>query len=202
MRCCSATLTLLIVGDKSSHNLLSCSQHRHQFCENWQTLAMRYHRFPFCTSSLARFRDCSLLRLHILVLSHILPCERYACSYFRTISRLSPQSRTHFCFLRKTIYQFVPLLLLLNDEVYVLPFVPFEHNPAITILFILQSIHFLHPHLSFDLRWQTQNKDSTCFCGTCTINQFITKSRISAVIGHFPSALFHHKHQQLPSAHR
>ena len=60
---------------------------------------MRYYRFPFCTSFLARFKDCSLLRLHIFVLSYMSPCEFHACSYYRTISRLFPQSCTHFCLL-------------------------------------------------------------------------------------------------------
>lgn len=58
---------------------------------------MRHYRFPFCTLSLARLGDCSLLQLHIIVLSCMSLCEFHACSYYRTISRLFPQSRTHFC---------------------------------------------------------------------------------------------------------
>lgn len=179
-------LTLLIVGDKSSHTRLRCSQHRHQFCENWQTLAMRCHRFPFSTSSLARFRDCGLLRLRVLVLSHMLPCELHVCSYFRTISRFFPQSRTRFCFyIHEKIISKYPFdftfCFSLNDEVCVLPSVPFEYDPVITILFVLLSTCFLRTYLRFRLRYILQNKESTCSCGTCTVNQFIAKSHISVV---------------------
>ena len=41
--------------------------------------------------------SANLLRLQLLVLSHITPCECYMCSYFRTISCFSLHSHTHFC---------------------------------------------------------------------------------------------------------
>lgn len=79
------------------HSRLSCRHQRHWFCKSQQNLTLKHHRFPFSTSPLAECGDCSLLRLHLLVLSHVLPCELYARSFFRTVSRLSLQSRTHFC---------------------------------------------------------------------------------------------------------
>nr|DAX08028.1 MAG TPA: hypothetical protein [Bacteriophage sp.] len=60
---------------------------------------MKCYRFSFITSSLAEFSDCSLIRLQLLVLSHITPCECHMCPYYRTISCFSLHSHTHFCLL-------------------------------------------------------------------------------------------------------
>nr|DAF84024.1 MAG TPA: hypothetical protein [Caudoviricetes sp.] len=59
---------------------------------------MEYYRFSFSTSLLAGCRACRLLRLHLLVLSYMSPCELHARSYSRTISGLFLQSHIHFCF--------------------------------------------------------------------------------------------------------
>lgn len=84
-----------VVGNSHSHNRLSCRHQYHQFCTYWQNLTLERYRSPFSTSSLARFRDCGLLRLHLLVLSHALSCGLGARSYFRTIGYFaSPKSYT------------------------------------------------------------------------------------------------------------
>lgn len=89
------TVSSSIVGYSYSHNRLSCRHQYHQFCNYWQNLTLENYRFPFNTSSLARFRDCGLLRLHLLVLSHALSCKLSARSYFRTIGYFaSPKSYT------------------------------------------------------------------------------------------------------------
>lgn len=96
---CSCTPLSPAVGSWWTHSRLNCKRKRHWFCESQQTLTIRHYRFPFSTSLLAGCRACGLLRLHILVLSHMLPCELHACPSCRTISRLFPYGRTHFCFL-------------------------------------------------------------------------------------------------------
>lgn len=98
---CSCTPLSPAVGSWWTHSRLSCKRQRHWFCKSQQTLTIRHYRFPFSTSLLAGCRACGLLRLHILVLSHMLPCELHACPSCRTISRLFPYGRTHFCFLLK-----------------------------------------------------------------------------------------------------
>ena len=91
-------LTLPFVGKRDSHSRLSCSQDRHQFQWPLAHSCGKLNRFPFSTFFLAGFRDCSLLELHVLVLSHISPCELHACSYCRTISRFWLYRRVHFGF--------------------------------------------------------------------------------------------------------
>ena len=139
---------------------------------------MRHYRFPFCTLSLARLGDCSLLQLHIIVLSCMSLCEFHACSCYRTISRLFPQSRTHFCLPFDILnlyhcniktYLFISFssnkrMCFMDDEVYIWPYAPFEHVPIITTLFDLRSSYFLDQYLSFDLRYQFQNTTSTYIC--------------------------------------
>ena len=68
------------------------------FSGSWQTLTVKYYKFPFNTFFLARFRDCGLLELYLLVLFHDSPCEFLMCPYYRTISRFSLYCRIHFCF--------------------------------------------------------------------------------------------------------
>lgn len=92
-------LTSSFVGKRSSHSRLSCSQDRHQFQWPLANSCGKLNRFPFSTFFLAGFRDCSLLELHLLVLSHISPCELHVCSYFRTISRFWLCRRVHFGFI-------------------------------------------------------------------------------------------------------
>lgn len=97
------TVSSSIVGYSYSHNRLSCRHQYHQFCNYWQNLTLENYRFPFNTSSLARFRDCGLLRLHLLVLSHALSCELGARSYFRTIGYFaSPKSYTLLLYFSNT----------------------------------------------------------------------------------------------------
>lgn len=40
----------------------------------------------------------------------------------------------------------------MDDEVYILPSIPFEYSPVIATLLLLLSSHFSISHLSFDLR--------------------------------------------------
>jgi hypothetical protein len=87
------------VGIELSHSRLSCSYDRHRFRGRPANSCSEFYRVPFSTSSLARFRDCGLLRLHLIVLSHMLPCELHMPPYCRWISRFSAQSRAHFCFI-------------------------------------------------------------------------------------------------------
>ena len=91
-------LTLPFVGKRASHDRLSRSQDRHPFQWLRANSCDKLNRFSFGTFFLAGFRDCSLLELHLLVLSHISPCELDVCSYFRTISRFWLCRRVHFCF--------------------------------------------------------------------------------------------------------
>ena len=150
----------LAVGSEWPHSRLSCKHQRHWFCESQQNLTLEHYRFSFSTSSLAEYGDCGLLRLHLLVLSHVLPCELYACSSFRTISRLSLQSRTHFCFIMLNInslkhwyyWKLKYVLIPMNDEVYVWPFMPFEHDPIVAVLPSCYRQTLLKALLSFDLR--------------------------------------------------
>ena len=140
------------VGIDLSHSRLSCSYDRHKFRGNLQILALSFYRFPFNTSFLAGYRDCGLLRLHLLVLSHMLPCERHMSPYFRWISRFSAQSRAHFRFFFflfilisfQTLFWLMNILtmlcvLFLDDEVHVWPFVSFEYDPIIATLSVLRT---------------------------------------------------------------
>lgn len=153
------TVPSTIVGYSYSHNRLSCRHQYHQFCNHWQNLTLENYRFPFNTSSLARFRDCGLLRLHLLVLSHALSCGLGARSYFRTIGYFaSPKSYTllldfFYLTLQPSVYQGCSM----NDEVYVWPFVPFEYDPIIAILLALLSANFRSFFLSFDLRKKSKS---------------------------------------------
>lgn len=155
------TVSSTIVGYSYSHNRLSCRHQYHQFCNYWQNLTLENYRFPFNTSSLARFRDCGLLRLHLLVLSHALSCELGARSYFRTIGYFaSPKSYTlllTWLFNTMPIFVCVCLGCSMNDEVYVWPFVPFEYDPIIAILLALLSANFRSFFLSFDLRKKSKS---------------------------------------------
>jgi hypothetical protein len=99
-------LTSPLVGKRASHNRLSCSQDRHQFQWLLANSCDKLNRFSFGTFFLAGFRDCGLLELHLLVLSHMSPCELHMCSYFRTISRFLLYRRVHFCFI--VIRNFIP----------------------------------------------------------------------------------------------
>lgn len=112
------TVSSTIVGYSYSHNRLSCRHQYHQFCNYWQNLTLENYRFPFNTSSLARFRDCGLLRLHLLVLSHALSCELGARSYFRTIGYFaSPKSYTLLLtWLFNTMPIFVCVSWMLNER--------------------------------------------------------------------------------------
>ena len=92
-------LTLPFVGKRASHNRLSCSQDRHQFQWPLANSCGKLNRFSFGTFFLAGFGDCGLLELHLLVLSHMSPCELHVCSYCRTISRFWLYRRVHFCFI-------------------------------------------------------------------------------------------------------
>ena len=92
-------LTLPSVGECDSHSRLSCSQDRHQFQWLLANSCGKLNRFSFGTFFLAGFRDCSLLELHLLVLSHMSPCELHVCSYCRTISRFWLYRRVHFGFI-------------------------------------------------------------------------------------------------------
>ena len=87
-----------MVGHSLSHGRLACRQQQHWFWHNQQTLTTKCYRFPFNTSSLAEFSDCGLIRLHVLVVSHIVPCEYHMSPYYRWISCFSLCGRTHFCF--------------------------------------------------------------------------------------------------------
>ena len=112
------TVSSSIVGYSYSHNRLSCRHQYHQFCNYWQNLTLENYRFPFNTSSLARFRDCGLLRLHLLVLSHTLSCKLGARSYFRTIGYFaSPKSHTLLLYFSiNTIAKFVCMKRMLNER--------------------------------------------------------------------------------------
>lgn len=149
------TVSSTIVGYSYSHNRLSCRHQYHQFCTYWQNLTLKNYRFPFNTSSLARFRDCGLLRLHLLVLSHALSCKLSARSYFRTIGYFaSPKSHTLLLYFSIKHYSKICVYqgCSMNDEVYVWPFVPFEYDPVIAILLALLSANFRSFFLFFDLR--------------------------------------------------
>nr|DAN52296.1 MAG TPA: hypothetical protein [Caudoviricetes sp.] len=76
-------MTSLIVGNKQSHSRLGCSQQRHQFTSHWQTFTTKYYRIPFDTFFLAGFRDCSLLELHLLVLSSYIALRALYVSIFQ-----------------------------------------------------------------------------------------------------------------------
>ena len=72
-----------------SHCRLNSSYQSHQFQWLLANSYLELHRFHFITFCLADFTDCGLLELQLLLLSHILPCELYMCSYYRTISDFS-----------------------------------------------------------------------------------------------------------------
>ena len=104
------TVSSTIVGYSYSHNRLSCRWAATPILrKSAKIFQLRHYRFLFDTSSLARFRDCGLLRLHLLVLSHALSCELGARSYFRTIGYFaSPKSYTLLLyFLFNTMAKFV-----------------------------------------------------------------------------------------------
>ena len=112
------TVPSTTVGYSYSHNRLSCRHQYHQFCNHWQNLTLESYRFPFNTSSFARFRDCGLLRLHLLVLSHALSCGLGARSCFRTIGYFaSPKSYTLLLtWLFSTMPIFVCMSWMLNER--------------------------------------------------------------------------------------
>ena len=108
-------LTLPFVGKRASHSRLNCSQDRHPFQWLRANSCDKLNRFSFNTFFLAGFRDCSLLELHLLVLSHMSPCELHVCSYYRTISRFWLYRRVHFGFI--VYYNF---LFFLSYEILIL----------------------------------------------------------------------------------
>ena len=57
---------------------------------------------------------------------------------------------------------------IMDDEVYIRPFVTFDHDPIITILATLRSVSFVERHLSFDLKTSYNNIISTYTCDICT----------------------------------
>ena len=159
------------------------------FSGSWQTLTVKYYKFPFNTFFLARFRDCSLLELYLLVLFHDSPCEFLMCPYYRTISRFSLYCRIRFCFSYIIInYMFYkgakPLqsaylihsilyyinLDFLDYEVCVWTSVSFEYSPFIATLsdfanLTLYSLTDLSAYIS------EYNVKSICTCGAHTFNQ-------------------------------
>ena len=110
-------ITSYIVGNVCSHNRLSCSYQLHQFQWLLANSYLELHRFPFITFCLADFTDCCLLELQLLVLSHILPCELYMCSYYRTISSFSV-SKSYTLLLYSIQYKF--FFSHLKDQFYLI----------------------------------------------------------------------------------
>ena len=89
LRTWPSVITSYTVGDVCSHCRLNSSYQSHQFQWLLANSYLELHRFHFITFCLADFTDCGLLELQLLLLSHILPCELYMCSYYRTISDFS-----------------------------------------------------------------------------------------------------------------
>lgn len=146
------TLASTLVGQSYSHCRLDSSQQQHQFCENWQTLTTKHYRFPFITSSLAEFTDCSLLRLQLLVFSHIVPCECYTPPYFMWISCFSLCGHTHFCLF---FNQFT-----LNINMHYIWFILFKS------MFILFALKWT-TGCTFDHFYLLSRTQSPPFCPTC-----------------------------------
>ena len=91
-------LTFLIVGNKYHTIFWKVVSNDTSFSGSWQTLTTKYYKFPFNTFALARFKDCGLFELHLLVLFHVSPCGFHMCPYYRAISRFYLCCHKHFCF--------------------------------------------------------------------------------------------------------
>ena len=169
-------LSSTVVGHSLSHGRLACRQQQHRFWHNRQTLTMKCYRFSFITSPLAEFSDCGLIRLQLLVLSHITPCECHMCPYYRTISCFSLHSHTHFCcfvniiwysFLNLPIYSSKVCILFgrwgVHLTIRTFWVQPNHHHPArIAISLLFDSIPV------FQLKRCYQNSISSYTCGIPT----------------------------------
>ena len=159
------TLTSSDVGIRCSHSRLNCSQEQHWFCENQQNLTLGFHSIHFNTFFLARFTDCGLLELHLLLLrSHF--TLRVPCATILQMDKLFFRLKSHTLLLFKQtriwtpdrffiielLFQLSYVLNFMDDEVCVWTYAPFECIPFITTLWTLLSVHFGQYFLSFDLR--------------------------------------------------
>lgn len=127
------------------------------------------------TFCFAGFRDCRLLELHLLVLSHSLPCGLTAAAYHSSISRFSPERRARFCFFQTLTtvpgYSMGPgsrhlwVTRCASEHPYLLS-TAHSSQPCLSCGHQLRS--FAHP---FGLRAKVFDQMSTFFCGDRTHQQ-------------------------------